>query len=665
MTATVLDRPQTTPDPAPPPERRRDWYRPALAGLLLATAVLYLWGLSSSGWANSFYSAAAQAGSESWQAFFFGSSDAANSITVDKTPLALWPMALSVKVFGLSSWSILVPQAIEGVLAVWLLTATVRRTTGAAWAGLLAGAALALTPVAVLMFRFNNPDAMLVLLMVGAAYAVLRAVEDGVRHPVRWMALAGALVGLGFLTKMLQVFLVLPAFGLVYLVAGQPRVLKRVGHLLVAFGTMIATAGWWIAIVSLWPATSRPYIGGSQDNSILELTLGYNGFGRLNGDETGSVGGGTGGGTGMWGETGIGRLFGSEIGGQIAWLVPAALVLLVAGFWFTARRPRTDGVRAALILWGGWLLVTGVTFSFMAGIFHAYYTVALAPAVAALVGVGAHLVWQARRSWEAGPIAAVAAVLTTVTAFVLLGRSADFVPWLRWIVLPVGLLTAVTLSGLRWLPRRLAIAAGALAIVASLAGPTAYAVDTASTAHTGSIPSAGPTVSGGGFGGGPGGGRGIGRPPGMQQGQAPTGQAPPGQAPTGGQRPQGGGGGAGGLLSSGEPSAELQALLTTNADDYTWVAAAVGSNSAAGYQLATEEPVMAIGGFNGSDPSPTLAEFQQYVADGEIHYFIGGGGFGQSMGGSNSSSEIAAWVADSYTATTVGGVTVYDLSVTS
>ncbi|MCW2772605.1 MAG: hypothetical protein JWN91_931 [Nocardioides sp.] len=666
MTAPVLDPAPTTPAPEPPPEQRRDWYRPALAGLLIATGVLYLWGLGESGWANSFYSAAAQAGSESWKAFFFGSSDAANSITVDKTPLALWPMALSVKVFGLSSWSILVPQAIEGVLAVWLLTATVRRTTGAAWAGLLAGAALALTPVAVLMFRFNNPDAMLVLLMVGAAYAVLRAVEgplaDTVRHPVRWMALAGALVGLGFLTKMLQVFLVLPAFALVYLVAGHPRVLKRLGHLLVAFGTMIATAGWWIAVVSLWPAASRPYIGGSQGNSILELTLGYNGFGRLSGDETGSVGGGVGGGAGggggMWGETGIGRLFGSEVGGQVAWLMPAALVLLAAGLWFTARRPRTDGVRAALILWGGWLLVTGLTFSFMAGIFHAYYTVALAPALAALVGIGAHLVWQHRRSWEAGPIAAVAVALTAVTAFLLLGRSADFLPWLRWPVLVGGLLAAAALAGLRWLPHRLALAAAGLAVAASLAGPAAYAVQTAGTAHTGSIPSAGPTVTGG-----PGGPGGRGRftgPPGA------VGQTPPGMTP--GQLPQGGpggAGGAGGLLNASEPSAELTELLQDDADSYTWVAATVGSNSASGYQLATEEPVMAIGGFNGSDPSPTLAEFQQYVENGEIHYFIGGSGLGQSMGGSSASSEITSWVEATYTATTVDGVTLYDLTSAS
>jgi 4-amino-4-deoxy-L-arabinose transferase-like glycosyltransferase len=675
MTATVLDPARTTPAPEPPPDRRRDRYRPALAGLLIATGVLYLWGLGESGWANSFYSAAAQAGSESWKAFFFGSSDAANSITVDKTPLSLWPMALSVKVFGLTSWSILVPQAVEGVLAVWVLVATVRRTTGSAWAGLLAGAALALTPVAVLMFRFNNPDAMLVLLMVAAAYAVLRAVEgpvaDTVRHPVRWMALAGALVGLGFLTKMLQVFLVLPAFGLVYLIAGQPRVLKRIGHLLVAFGTMIATAGWWIAIVSLWPAASRPYIGGSQDNSILELTLGYNGFGRLSGDETGSVGGGAGpGGTGsMWGETGIGRLFSSEIGGQVAWLLPAALILLASGFWFTARRPRTDGVRAALILWGGWLLVTGLTFSFMAGIFHAYYTVALAPALAALVGIGGHLVWSNRRSPVAGVVASAAVALTAVTAFLLLGRSADLLPWLRWVVLFGGALAAAALTGLTWLPRRLALAAAALAVAASLAGPAAYAVQTAGTAHTGSIPSAGPTVAS--SQGGAGGRGGFGGPPGAG-GQATQGQAPPGL--TQGQPPRGGpptgagggfGGGAGGLLSASEPTAEVTALLQADAGSYTWVAAAVGSNSASGYQLASEEPVMAIGGFNGSDPSPTLAEFQQYVEGGEIHYFIGGGGFGQSMGGSAASGEIAAWVEATFTATTVDNVTLYDLTSAS
>src|SRR4051812_29305961 len=319
------------------------WVRPGLLGLLLATAVLYLWGLGASGWANSFYSAAAQAGSASWKAMFFGASDAAGSITVDKTPLSLWVMSLSVRIFGLSSWSILAPQALIGVGSVGLLYATVRRTSRSAVAGLIAGAVLALTPVAVLMFRFNNPDALLVLLLIGAVASTIRALEstrlkaEGLSgHPVRWLALGGALVGLAFLTKMLQAFLVLPALAAVYLLAAHTPIGRRLGHLLVAFASMILAAGWWIAIVELWPASSRPYIGGSQTNSILELTLGYNGFGRITGNEVGSVGGGgAGGGGGNWGATGLLRLLGSDIGGQGGRPLPAAPVPVAPGPWFS------------------------------------------------------------------------------------------------------------------------------------------------------------------------------------------------------------------------------------------------------------------------------------------------------------------------------------------
>src|SRR3954469_16559710 len=215
------------------------WVRPGLIGLLLATAVLYLWGLGASGWANAFYSAAVQAGSASWKAFFFGASDAAASITVDKPPASLWVMALSVRAFGLSSWSILVPQALMGVATVGILWATVRRRFGPG-AALLAGAPLALTPVAALMFRFNNPDALLVLLLTAAAWAVLRGVEDG---RTRWMMLAGALVGLGFLTKQLQAFLVLPAFGAAWLLAAPVGVGRRLRDGLLAVGAMVAAAG--------------------------------------------------------------------------------------------------------------------------------------------------------------------------------------------------------------------------------------------------------------------------------------------------------------------------------------------------------------------------------------------------------------------------------------
>ncbi|MEV4642850.1 glycosyltransferase family 39 protein [Actinoplanes sp. NPDC049548] len=669
------------------------WVRPALLALLLLTGVLYIWGLGASGWGNAFYSAAVQAGSESWKAFFYGSSDAANSITVDKTPASLWVMALSVRIFGLSSWSILVPQALMGVATVGLLFITVRRWYGPA-AGLIAGTVSALTPIAVLMFRFNNPDALLVLLMVAGAYATVRAIENG---STKWLMLAGVFVGFGFLTKMLQALLVVPAYALAYLVAGPPKLGKRIGQLFLAGLALVVSAGWYIAIVELVPASMRPYIGGSQNNSLLELTLGYNGLGRLSGNETGSVGGGGGGnGGGNWGSTGLLRMFDTAQGGQISWLLPAALIVLVAGLVLTVRAARTDRLRAGLILWGAWLVGTGLVFSFMQGIFHAYYTVALAPAVGAVVGMGAVLLWRARRNPFAAVTLAAAIGVTAWWSWHLLGWSPDFVPWLRWVVLIGGAVAAAgVLASLR-LPAKVAVVFAGVALAAVLAGPAAYAVQTVSEPHTGSIPSAGPAVQGAGF--GPGGGRGG--PGGMRGGFPGGGRAFPGGGVPGGGFPGGGvpggtngvpapggtngstnsatngvpgpggfagsrGGGMGGLLDAATVSDEMKALLDANADQYTWVAAAVGSQNASGYQLATEDPVMAIGGFNGSDPSPTLAQFQQYVAEGKIHYFIGGGGFGGrggANGGSNSSSQIAEWVAATYQAQTVNGVTIYDLT---
>ncbi len=276
---------------------------------------------------------------------------------------------------------------------------------------------------------------------------------------------------------------------------------------------------WWVVIVTLIPASSRPYIGGSQHNSVWELIWGYNGLGRLTGNETGSVGGNPTG-SGMWGSTGLTRLFSGDIGGQIAWLLPAALVLLVAGFWFTRRAPRTDRSRALLIVWGGWLLVTGLTFSEMKGIFHQYYTVALAPAIAAIVGVGAASLWRGRRHLSAALTLAGTVALTAVWSFVLLDRSGSWHPWLRSAVLVAGLLSALGLAGAPFLSRRLATAVAGVAVAASLAGPAAYSLQTASVGHSGSIITAGPAVAGSTR--GPGGAR-------------------PGGARPGGARPGGGG----------------------------------------------------------------------------------------------------------------------------
>src|SRR3954454_22029347 len=334
------------------------------------------------------------------------------------------------------------------------------------------------------MFRFNNPDALLVLLMTIAAYALTRAVE---KASLRWMLAVGALIGFAFLAKTLQAMLVVPGFALVYLIAAPTTLGRRIGHLLAPGAALVITGGWCVAIVELVPTSARPYIGGSQTNSVWELIWGYNGLGRLTGAETGSVGGG-----GGWGETGIGRLFTADIGGQGGWVLPAPLALGVAGLVAVGRAPRTDPRRAALVLWGGWLVVTGLVFSLMAGIFHAYYTVALAPAVAALVAIGGQLLWQRRSRIWCRVVLAVALAGTVLWAWVLLDRSADYYPSGKWLVLVVGLVVAVGLLAADRVGRAVAATLAAVAVLAALAAPAAYALDTAGTAHTGSIPSAGP-----------------------------------------------------------------------------------------------------------------------------------------------------------------------------
>ncbi|MEJ3655931.1 glycosyltransferase family 39 protein [Actinomycetes bacterium KLBMP 9759] len=633
------------------PRRRFAARHLAVTALLGGTAALYLWDLSASGWANAFYAAAAQAGAQDWTAWFFGSSDAANAITVDKTPAALWVTGLSVRLFGLSSWSILVPQALMGVATVGLLYATARRTAGTA-AGLLAGAALALTPVAVLMFRYNNPDALLTLLLVGAAYAVLRGVAAG---RTGWLVLAATLIGFGFLTKMLQAFLVVPVFAAVWLLAAPTGLHRRVRDLVLACVALVVSSGWWVLAVELWPVVSRPYIGGSQTNSVLELVFGYNGFGRLTGDEVGSVGGGPGGG---WGRTGLTRLFDGAMGGEIAWLLPAALVLLGVLVRLTRRSERTDPLRAATILWGGWLLCTGLVFSLMAGIFHGYYLVVLAPAIAALVGIGATVLWRARTALPARIALTATFALTVVWAFVLLNRTAQWNAWLGWAVLAAGAGSTLPLLGVHRAPRVVVAGIAAAVTATVLAGPAAYALDTAATPHRGAVPVAGPQTDsrrGGAVLIGPGGNQ-LGGPQIGTRGRPPGGTR--GGPPIGGQVVLDGGG----LLGSPTPSAEVTALLQQDADAYTWAAATVGSNNAAGYQLAAGVPVMAVGGFNGTDPAPTLEQFQQLVARGKVHWFVGGRGPGSTeTGGSDASRRIADWVAATFPPTTIGTTVLYDL----
>ena len=710
------------------------WERPALFVLLLFTAVAYIWGLNKSGWSNSFYSAAVQAATKSWKAFFFGSIDSANFITVDKPPAALWVMDLSARIFGLNAWSILVPEALEGVACVWILYITVRRWFSAR-AALLAGGILAVTPVAALMFRFNNPDALLTLLLTASAYFFTRALEDG---KTKWLVWSSVLIGFGFLTKMLAAFFVIPGFVAIYLLFAPVSVRKRLAQIVVSAITVILSAGWWVAIVELVPAANRPFIGSSQKNSVLDLIFGYNGFGRITGNGSGN-GGGQGG--GFSGSAGFTRLFHSEMGGQISWLIPAALILLIVSMWVIRRNWRSDRAMPALLIWAATFFVTGILFSFGSGTIHPYYTVALAPSIGAIIGISADVLWDRREEWAGRLALSVATLFTAVWAFVLLNRTPTWLPWLRFAILIIGLAAAIAIAFGPSLGKRMASGAVVAALIACLAGPLAYTIQTIRTAHTGSMPSAGPNISSSGFRGNIGGNQGpsgnsntrqtqmpnsgssnagpnsgnsnAGQPQPPNDGSSNTGQQQPpnsGGNSNGGQPPNAGnantgqpqmpgssnsknngnaqrGGSPGGSEST---SKKVVKLLKQGASTYTWVAATVGAQSSATYQLATDQPVMDIGGFTGSDPAPTLSAFKKYVRQGKIHYFInnGRGSFGNmkqmgktlqdgntngkkvennapngAMGrGSNTSSSITNWVQKNFKSKTVDGVTLYDLT---
>lgn len=658
------------------------WIRPSAAALLAFTAVLYLWNLEATGYANSFYAAAIQAGTKDWTALLFGSLDAGNAITVDKPPAALWIPALVGRVFGFSPLSMLVPQALMGVAAVGLLYLTVKRISGPA-AGLLAGGMLALTPVAALMFRFNNPDALLTVCLVLAAYLTTRAIE---KAGWKWLAAAGAVIGLAFLTKMLQGFLIVPGLALAYLWAAPTSLGRLLLHLLAAAGGIVLVAGSYIALFQLTPASARPYMAGSETNSFLELTFGYNGLGRITGSEGGMGGGMPGGGGGMGGNVGFGgtagitRMFGNSFGGEVSWLLPSALILLVAGLWLTRREARTSRTRAALVLWGGWLLVTAGILSFMSGTVHPYYAVALAPAIAALVGIGAVELWRGRAYWPARTTLAAAVLAGAVWSAVLLGRDATWLPWMRVAVVILGVLAAVALTlrldSLKVVParfRRMACAAVvAVSLLAGGLGSTAWTFATAAQPHSGSIPTAGPTASVMGGPGGQGGragfagpgtsGSGLADGPGVApdgSGLVPNGSTD-GGSPFGGSADRGAvPGSAMGLDGAGTANSELAALL--KASTAKWSGIVSGASQAASLELATDTSVIALGGWNGGDPYPTLAHFQEKVANGEIGYFISGGGMGGG-GGRGGNSEVAAWVAANFEAQTVGNSTVYKLT---
>ncbi|MFE3851553.1 glycosyltransferase family 39 protein [Streptomyces griseorubiginosus] len=679
--------------PAAPPDKAPRWSLPALLAILALAGVLYGWNLSGSS-LNSFYSAAVYSGTQSWKAWFFGSLDAGNFLTVDKPPFALMIMGLSCRVLGFGTWQMMAPEIAAALGTIWILHSSVKRAFGHV-AATIAALVLALTPITVAINRDNNPDTILVLLMVGGAALALRAVRTD-----RLLPLIGSAVlfGLAFNTKMLQGYIALPAVFAVYVYASKLGWKKKVVNLGLAAAALAVSSFWWATAVSLVPADDRPYIGGSTDGSAWNLIMGYNGLGRVLGGEGNGGGGGGGGGT-FAGTAGIGRMFNEVLGGQISWLIPFAFLALVAGLVRCGRAPHTDLTRAALVLWGGWLVLHYLTFAMAEGTMHPYYTTALAPGIAALCGGGGVLLWRAFRSGDArwSWVLPAGLAVTGVWAIVLLRRATGWNTWL-WPV--VGVLTVLAIAGLlvfrtaaSGTKARLLAVSVIAAIVAALAGPTAYAASPAFSTATGGMggtnPTAGPSTGGGmggpgggggrgGFGGnggsgGPGGqlpggtrqggGQASGQLPGgngrMQpgggNGELPQGGGAPGgtngEVPGGGTAPGGSGstrGGFGGGGMGGSVDSALISYLEKHQDGAKWLLAVSNSQSAGQLILSTHMPVISMWGFTGTDQAMTLARLKELVKKGELHYIqLGGGGMG---GNSSLSQEITSWVQKNGTA---------------
>ena len=671
----MLERDRPVSDQALSPEHRYEpaavgarlaahWHRVVLAGVLGLAAFLNLWRLDQNGWANEYYSAAVRSMLGSWSNFFFGSFDPGGLVSVDKPPLALWLSAASAKAFGYSGFSVLLPSALAGIAAVGVLYLLVARYFGRA-AGLVAAVALAVSPVSVAVNRDNNPDALLALLLVAAAYAGARAVESG---RLRWGVTTAVLIGLAVNTKMLAALIVVPVLVVAYLLLAPLRFHTRLWHLALSTVVLVAVGGAWIAAVELTPASDRPYVGSTSDNSALSLLLDYNGLGRITGQEGGtSRGGGLGG--AFSGTPGALRLLNDALGDQAAWLLPLAIVggLSALAAALLARRRRELGALAVI---GGWFATSAVVFSFAGGIVHTYYLSALAPAACGLVGIGVVALWRdARRGgwWLALP---AVAILATAWLQIDLLRRSGYLPWLQWLVglaAAAGLVALLSLALKRGPPRRraaVATAVLAVAVAGLLAAPAAWSRTTHFAAVNGVFPGAGPSYAGigggrpGGFRGGgfPGGGRGgfgrDGTPPALGQGGAPPafGQngGPPafGQGGTppsfgqGGFRP--GGAGSGGGMFGSSADAEAALAYAKQQGSGTRFALIVGSEQQAAPLVIEGERVAAMGGFTGRETVLTDRLLQRLVSNGAARYFLVGDGIGFRNFGNAGVDTIAA-----------------------
>jgi 4-amino-4-deoxy-L-arabinose transferase-like glycosyltransferase len=662
----------------------RLWAFPELLGLMAIAGVLNLWGLGVNGWANTYYSAAVRSMASSWHNFLFVSMDPSGLMTVDKPPLSLWVQALSARVFGFSSLSMLVPQALMGIAAVVLLYDLVRRRFGRA-AGFVAGLALATTPVIVAVSRHNNPDELLVLCCVAAVWCALRAIDSG---RSKWLVLAGVAVGLGFEKKMAVALMVVPGIALGWLWmrwtpgAGVRANARIVGQLLWGGLAMLVVGCAWPLLVTLTPASDRPWISGTSDNSIWSLIFNYNGVGRLAGQTGGPAGGGGGlraggfgppggggpggGGGGGGGQnslfgggTGPFRLLNDALGSQGGWLLGFALVSGL-GILVLTRLCRRDPRTGWLFVIGGAFLSTAVVFSFASGIFHPYYVSMVAPFAAALVGAGVGQMLRRplgiaddeRTVRVLAPLAIAAGVITEL---VVLGTISGLA-WAAPLVIAVGGAAAVLLASP--LKGRVRVAVLAAALAALLAAPATWAAQTLGHAESGTFPAGGPASAEGGPGGFGGarrfGGFGGGGPGGF----GGFGGGGPGGGAFGGRGF--GGGGPGGLGGNNQSLTAAVKYVKAHGGGTIGVES---QSSAATAILQSSAKVAGLGGFSGRESSVTAAWLAMEVRDGRLRWVIASGSQNAQLPGDTRTGSTTAFaaVAKACRAVTLSsGTTLYD-----
>jgi 4-amino-4-deoxy-L-arabinose transferase-like glycosyltransferase len=624
------------------PARSRLWQRLGLIGVMLVLLFMNFYQLGQNGFGNAFYAAGVRSMLDSWHNFFFVSYDPGGFVTLDKPPLGFWLQTISAKLFGFTAFSVYLPQALAGVLSVWVLYHLVKRHFGVV-AGLLASLALAISPISVVTNRNNTIDSTLTLVLLLGAWAVMKAAETG---KLRWLLLCAVAIGLGFNIKALEAYLVLPAFGLLYLLAAPKKIWTRILHLAMTFLLLLTISLSWAVAVDLTPASQRPYVGSSQNNSEISLALGYNGISRLIGGsglpgsnssqpktssstsnsstQTSSTStasstsssssttaqpssapptgeGGTGGAGGFnIGTAGPLRLFSEGLGGQIAWLLPFAMLSILAVAWQKKPHVREDKQQQSLIVWGTWLITMGVFFS-VASFFHQYYLTIMAPAICALFGIGAVVMWRNYRSsgWR-GWLLPVAIVATAATQIYLLSSYPTWSQWLTPIIAGLSGLAVLALVIVRLVKHntkygRLVKSAFCAGMLVLLLAPAAWSTVSVIQNNQSSLPVAGPTQTMS-FGGG---------------------------------------------QDNNSSDAKLVSYLESNQGSAKYLVATVSSQEADQIILDTNKPVMTLGGFSGSDPILTTSQLAALAQSGQVRYFLISSG---GMGGSSQQSALISWI---------------------